>query len=83
MPPAIRSPLRAATVLAIALLFLTAGAACAGKRGGILVAVAPDTGKRLATYRLSAPPTWDAMAAAGGRLFLATMDGKVTCMRGK
>ena len=54
-----------------------------GKRGGILRIVSSVDGGRLAEYRLSAPPAWDAMVAAGGRLYLATTDGGVTCMKGK
>ena len=54
-----------------------------GKKGGILMAVSPKDGKPLATYRLSAPPAWDAMAAAAGRIYVATSDGKVTCLKGQ
>jgi len=57
-------------------------AALEGHRGGILWAVSTADGKRLAEYRLDAPPVWDGMIAAGGRLFAATMDGKVICLGG-
>jgi hypothetical protein len=29
------------------------------------------------------PPAWDGLAAAGGRLFLSTQDGRVVCLTGK
>jgi len=29
--------------------------------------------------KLDSPPVWDGMAIAQGRLFVATVDGKVTC----
>ncbi len=54
-----------------------------GKRGGLLRLISPDSGSSLAEYKLGAPPAWDAMAAAGGKLYIATTDGKVTCMTGK
>ncbi len=50
-----------------------------GRKGGVLAAFAAGSGKKLAEYKLDAPPVWDGMAAAGGRLYLATMDGKVVC----
>jgi len=51
----------------------------AGKKGGLLyVAAAPD-GRELARYKLESPPVFDGMAAAQGRLYLATVDGCVLC----
>ena len=29
------------------------------------------------------PPAWDGLAAAYGRLFLSTQDGRVVCLAGK
>jgi outer membrane protein assembly factor BamB len=58
-------------------------AALAGQRGALLWAVSAGDGKRLAELKLDAPPVWDGMAAAGGRLYLATTDGKVRCFAGK
>ena len=55
-------------------------AALTGKKGALLRAVSAIDGKQLAEYRLDAPPTWDGMAAAGGRLYLSSTDGKVLCM---
>jgi len=54
-------------------------AALAGKRGGAIWAVSPTDGKTLSKVALPAPPVWDGLAAAGGRLYIATMDGKVSC----
>jgi outer membrane protein assembly factor BamB len=51
-----------------------------GRRGGVLAAFAADDGKRLAEYKLPAPPVWDGMAAAGGCLFISTHDGGIICM---
>jgi len=58
-------------------------AALAGKRGALLLAVSAADGKRLAEYKLDAPPAWDGMAAAGARLYLSTTDGKVLCFHGQ
>jgi outer membrane protein assembly factor BamB len=57
-------------------------AAFDGHRGGLLWAVAAADGKKLAEYKLDAPPVYDGMAAAGGRLYLSTADGRVVCMGG-
>jgi outer membrane protein assembly factor BamB len=57
-------------------------AALAGRSGALLWAVAAADGTRLAEYQLDAPPAWDGMAAANGRLYLSTADGKVMCLAG-
>ena len=54
-----------------------------GKKGALLWAVSATDGKKLADYKLEAPPVFGGMAAAGGRLYLATTDGKVVCLAGK
>ncbi len=54
-------------------------AALEGKKGGLLWAVSAADGKKLAEYKLDAPPVFDGMVAAGGRLYVSTMDGKVVC----
>jgi len=54
-------------------------AAYDGRRGGLMWAVSTEDGTRLAEYKLDAPPVYDGMAAAGGRLFVSTADGKVAC----
>ena len=56
-----------------------ATAALAGKSGGQLRAVAAGDGKVLAEYKLDAPPVFDGMAGANGRLYLATINGHVVC----
>ncbi|MEW6357607.1 MAG: PQQ-binding-like beta-propeller repeat protein [Planctomycetota bacterium] len=55
-------------------------AAFEGKKGAVLMAVAKADGKKLSAYRLDSPPVFDGMIAAGGRLFVSTMDGKVVCL---
>jgi len=55
-------------------------AAWQGKRGASLLAVSAGNGAKLAEYKLESPPVWDGLIAANGRLYMATQDGKVTCM---
>ncbi|MHC4558664.1 MAG: outer membrane protein assembly factor BamB family protein [Planctomycetota bacterium] len=54
-------------------------AAYEGKRGALLMGVSATDGKSLFRFDLPAPPVWDGMAAANGRLYLATNDGKIFC----
>jgi hypothetical protein len=49
-------------------------------RGGRLLAVSAADGKTLAGYELTSPPVFDGMAAAQGRLYLATKQGGLVCM---
>jgi len=58
-------------------------ASLAGRKGGLLQAVSIADGTTLGQRKLDAPPAWDGMAAAGGRLYLTTVDGKVLCLRGR
>ena len=58
-------------------------AALDGRKGALLWAVSAADGKKLAACKLESPPVWDGMAAAGGRLYVSTVDGKVLCMAGK
>ena len=51
-----------------------------GRKGGILAAFAAGDGRKLAEYKMPAPPVWDGMAAADGRLFISTSDGWIVCM---
>ena len=39
--------------------------------------VAAETGKTIREIKLDAPPVWDGMAVAGGRVFIATIDGRI------
>ena len=50
-----------------------------GGKGGVLMAVSKTDGKRLAAYRLDSAPVFDGMAAAAGKLLMATLDGRVLC----
>jgi len=54
-----------------------------GQKGALLWAVSASDGKKLAEYTLDTVPAWDGMAAARGRLYFSTIDGRVICMGGK
>ena len=54
-----------------------------GRKGGILAAFAAGDGNKIVEYKLPAPPVWDGMAAAGGQLFISTLDGYIICMGGR
>jgi len=58
-------------------------AAFAGAKGALLWAVSAASGERVAEYTLEAPPVFDGLIAAGGRLYLSTTDGKVLCLAGE
>ncbi len=58
-------------------------AALLGQTGGLLWAVSTQDGGKLTELRLKTPPVWDGMAAARGRLYLTTIDGKVLCLSGQ
>ncbi len=51
-----------------------------GKLGGVLWAVNATDGSKLAEQKLEAVPVFDGMIAVGGRLYLATTDGRVLCL---
>ena len=57
-------------------------AASEGRKGGLLWAMSASDGSKTAQHKLPSPPVWDGLAAAGGRLFLSTIDGAVTCLGG-
>jgi len=50
-----------------------------GKKGGLLYLAAAADGKELAQHKLESPPVFDGMAAAGGKLYIATMNGNILC----
>ncbi len=50
-----------------------------GRKGGVLAAFATGDGKKLAEYKLPAPPVWDGMAAAQGKLMVSLENGQVIC----
>jgi outer membrane protein assembly factor BamB len=54
-----------------------------GKRGGLMWAVSTEDGTKMAEYELDSPPVFDGMAAAQGRIFVSTVNGKVICMKGE
>ncbi len=58
-------------------------AALKGELGAVLMAVSATDGSELARYDLKSIPQWDGMAAAGGRLYFTTVDGKLVCLAGK
>ncbi len=51
-----------------------------GRAGGLMRTISAVDGKALAQRKLESPPVWNGLAAAGGRLFMVTMDGSVICM---
>ena len=53
-----------------------------GRHGGQLWAMTKRDGKLLARYALDTIPVFDGMAAAGGRLYMSTADGRVHCLPG-
>ncbi len=55
-------------------------AAFEGRKGASLVSVSAKDGKKLSEFPLSAPPVFDGMMAAGGRLLVALEDGSLLCM---
>jgi len=57
-------------------------AALEGAEGALLWAISAADGTKLAEQRLASVPVFDGLAAAGGRLYMATVDGKVLCFRG-
>ncbi|MFO8012849.1 MAG: hypothetical protein R6X20_06030, partial [Phycisphaerae bacterium] len=57
-------------------------AALGGGKGGRLRVVSAADGTMQAEVALDAPPVFDGMIAAGGRLYLACLDGTVRCLAG-
>ena len=51
-----------------------------GRMGAVLRAYSAVDGKMLTEQELDAPPVFDGLIAAEGRLFLSTMDGRLVCM---
>jgi hypothetical protein len=54
-----------------------------GRKGALLVAVSARDGTAAAEWKLDAPPVHDGMAAARGRLYISSADGKLVCMGGE
>jgi hypothetical protein len=57
-------------------------AALEGKRGALLWVFSAADGRKLAAWQLDSMPVFDGMAAANGKLFFASTDGKVVCLAG-
>jgi outer membrane protein assembly factor BamB len=51
--------------------------------GGVLLALSATDGAEQARCDLDAPPAFDGLAAAYGKLYLTTADGKIVCLAGK
>lgn len=48
-----------------------------GNKGGVLLAVSAASGETVTEYKLDAPPVFDGMAAANGRLYVSLENGSV------
>ncbi|MBD3239301.1 MAG: PQQ-binding-like beta-propeller repeat protein [Chitinivibrionales bacterium] len=57
-------------------------AALRGEKGMRVVTFSARTGEQLAELTLEGVPVFDGMAAAHGRLYLATGDGRIVCFEG-
>jgi hypothetical protein len=58
-------------------------AAFEGRCGARLAAVSATDGTPLAETKLDAPPVFDGLIAAGGRLFASLEDGSIACLAGQ
>ncbi len=58
-------------------------AAYEGRLGGEIWVCRESDGAKVARYPLETGAVWDGMAAANGRLFVATGDGEVVCFSGR
>jgi len=58
-------------------------AALSGSRGAVLRFVAAGDGATMREVKLDSPPVWDGLAVAGGRIFVATIDGRIVCLGGR
>jgi len=56
-------------------------AALMGQSGAMLQTVDAKTGETLAEHELESPPVFDGLIVAGGKVFIATMNGHVVCLR--
>ena len=55
-------------------------AALNGAQGSLLLVVDPKTGKLIEKRQLESLPTWDSLAAALGKLYYTTTNGRVVCL---
>ena len=90
---AVWQPVRARAMVKAANALLIAGppdvlaesdpyAAFEGRLGACLVALSPDDGRQLSACDLPAPPAFDGMIAAAGRVLIALEDGSLICLTG-
>lgn len=54
-----------------------------GRKGGILTAFSTSDGEELTELKLPAPPVWDGLATAYGRLYISLVNGDVLCLANK
>jgi hypothetical protein len=52
-----------------------------GRKGARIVAVSARDGAKLGERAIEAPPVFDGLIAAGGRLFLSLEDGSLACLK--
>lgn len=50
-----------------------------GRKGGVFAAINRSDGKKVWECTLGAPPVFDGLTAASGRLYLALQDGRIAC----
>jgi len=50
-----------------------------GRTGGTIWVASATDGSKVAEYKIDSPVVWDGLAAANGKLYAATMNGKVLC----
>jgi len=88
---AIQAPLRIRAMVLAGSTLLAAGSADVvdpddpwsaldGRKGGVLWGVSTDDGEKVWECALRAPPVFDGMAAARGRLYVAMQDGSIACL---
>jgi len=53
-----------------------------GRKGGVIWIFSTTTGEKIKEYKLEAPPIFNGLIAANGRLYWSTTDGKVICYEG-
>jgi len=53
-----------------------------GRKGALLRVHSAAGGKMLSEQKLTAPPVFDGIIAAGGRIYMTLTDGKVICLTG-
>jgi hypothetical protein len=54
-----------------------------GRGDGWLWIMAIRDGSKLSDLALEAPPVWDGIAVAGGRVYVSRLDGVMECLSGK